>query len=117
MSSPIPVPGTGLAVVTDRLWSIRLFYQLLDNHLEQSKHLDGVWTSEHLNFSPVEATPLAAITYGGGREVSKPLTYFRYPALLGYVGRSACTTSTPTTLSKSYATLKAKAGIRERSAS
>ena len=78
MSSPIP--GTGLAVVTDRLWSLRLFYQLLNGRIEESRHLDGIWTSEHLDFSPVDDTPLAAITYGGGREVSEPLTYFRYAA-------------------------------------
>ena len=74
MSSPIP--GTGLAVVTDRLWSLRLFYQLLNSHVEQNRHVDGVWTNEPLTFSPVDDTPLASITYSAGREVSEPPTYF-----------------------------------------
>jgi hypothetical protein len=71
MSSPIP--GTGICCVTDRIWSLRTFYQLTDNHVEQSKHLDGVWTNQQLDFSPVDASPLASITYNKGKEVNKPL--------------------------------------------
>ena len=74
MSSP--VPGTGIAVVTDRLWSLRVFYQLLNGHAEESVHLDGVWRNQQLIFSPVDDTPLAAITYSGGKQVSK------YPHIL-----------------------------------
>jgi len=67
MSSPIP--GTGLAVVTDRLWSLQLFYQLLNGHVEESSHRDGVWKNQQLTFSPVDDTPLAAITYSGGKQI------------------------------------------------
>jgi len=72
MSSPIlisPIPGTGISVVTDELWSLRLFYQLLDGHIEQSTHLKGVWTNQQLTFSPVDDTPLASITYNKGKEI------------------------------------------------
>jgi hypothetical protein len=72
MSQPIvlsPIPGTGISVVTNELWSLRLFYQLLDGHIEQSRHLNGVWTNEQLVFSPVEDTPIASITYNKGKEI------------------------------------------------
>lgn len=111
-----PIPGTGIAVVTDRLWSLRVFYQLLNGRLEQSKHLDGVWTNEALTFSPVDDTPLAAITYNSGKEVSKTPLRLSHTQLDGDLGRFAYTTLTPTTLSRSIATPKAKTGIKERSA-
>ena len=66
-----PVSGTGIAVVTDRLWSLRVFYKLLNSHAEESVHLDGVWRNQQLAFTPVNDTPLAAITYSGGKQVSK----------------------------------------------
>lgn len=58
-----------MSVVTDERWSLRLFYQLTDEHIEQSRHLKGVWTNEQLVFSPVAATPLASITYNKGKEI------------------------------------------------
>lgn len=80
MSTPTPTPGTGISVVTDKIWSLRVFYQLVDGHIEQSKHLNGVWTNEKLTFNPVHHSPLASITYNGGKEVCEPLSYFRCPA-------------------------------------
>ena len=109
------VPGTGISVVTDRLWSLRLYYQLLDGPIEQSKHLDGVWTNEKLTFSPVPDTPLASITYNSGKEVSARPSHISGTQPDGYMCRFACTTSAPTTRSKSIATLKNKAGIAEKS--
>lgn len=82
-----PIPGTGIAVVTDRLWSLRVFYQLLNGRLEQSKHLDGVWTNEALTFSPVDDTPLAAITYNSGKEVSKTPLRLSHTQLDGRFGQ------------------------------
>jgi hypothetical protein len=115
MSLPIlisPIPGTGISVVTNELWSLRLFYQLLDGHIEQSTHLKGVWTNQQLTFSPVDDTPLASITYNNGKEVSKPLDVAGTQAD-AHACRFACTTLTKTTWSKNIATLKARAGIPE----
>lgn len=67
MSSPIP--GTGIAAVTDRLWSLRVYYQLLNGYVEESKHVDGVWSNSQLVFRPVDDTPLAAIIYSGGKDI------------------------------------------------
>jgi hypothetical protein len=64
-----PIPGTGIAVVTDRTWSLRVFYQLLNGITQESRHLDGIWTTEDLSFSPVDDSPLAAITYNAGKEI------------------------------------------------
>ena len=74
-------PWSDISVVTSRLWSLRVFYQMPDGAIVQSTHVDGKWTAIHdqpvtraVNFSP-----LASITWNNGKEVSKP-TYFRYPA-------------------------------------
>jgi hypothetical protein len=64
-----PIPGTGIAVGADRLWSLQVFYQLLNGQIQESKHLDGIWTTEKLNFSPVDDSPLAVITYNAGKEI------------------------------------------------
>jgi len=64
-----PIPGTGIAVVTDRIWSDRVFYQLLRGVVQEAKHLDGIWTNQDLTFSPVDDSPLAAITYDAGKEI------------------------------------------------
>jgi hypothetical protein len=81
MSSPIT--GTGISVVTDKLGSLRVLYQSLDGHVEETKHLDLIWTSENLSFNPVHGTPLASITYNSGKEASKPLTMFPVHSLTG----------------------------------
>ena len=111
-----PISGTGISVVTDRTWSLHVFYQLLDGHVQQSKHVDGVWSEDPLPFSPVAHSPLASITYGSGREVSMP------PHISGgaqpheRVVRSVYTTLTVTPWSKSTAIPLDEAGILERSA-
>ena len=109
-----PIPGTGLAVVTDRLWSLQLFYQLLNGYVEESSHRDGVWKNQQLTFSPVDDTPLAAITYSNGKQVSKYPSHIAGTQPDRCTGRFACTTLTPTTSSKSFATPMAS-GIRARS--
>ena len=75
MSSP--TKGTGLSVVTDRIWSLGLFYQTTNSNINESKHLDGVWTNQKLNFSATNSSPLASVTYNSGKEVTRPLTSFR----------------------------------------
>ena len=71
MSYNPPIPGTGICVVTDRLWSLRVFYQLLNSYLGQSKYVGGVWTQDWLQLErPAEASPLASVIYRGGTEVS-----------------------------------------------
>lgn len=113
MSDSQPLPGTGITAIADP--QLRVFYQLLDDHLDQDVcQSPGVWKNDDLHISPVSATPLASVTWNNEKEVSG-LTYM-YPAPRSdeYVRRFACTISTPTTLSKNFATLMAKAGIRER---
>ena len=71
MSYNPPVPGTGItAVAGPQLWSVRVFYQLLDDHVDQSVHQGGVWNKEELQTSPVSASPLASISWNDGKEVS-----------------------------------------------
>jgi len=69
MSFDPPVLGTGISVITDRLWSLGVFYQRIDRHIDESKHLDGVWTNQHLTVTPVAVTPLASVTYNSGKEI------------------------------------------------
>jgi len=65
-----PVTGTGISVFTDRKWSLGVVYQLINSHLGLSKHLDGVWKStEQLQATPVEGSPVASITYLGGKQI------------------------------------------------
>ena len=54
---------------------------------------------------------LASVTYGNGREASRPNIFGTRPD--GYVGRFAYTTLTPTTSSKNFVTLKAEVGTEE----
>ena len=69
-----PNPGTSLSVTTDRLWSLGLYYQLLNGRLEESRRVDDEWIRDaHLSVSPVDGTPLASVTYEDGREVRSPL--------------------------------------------
>ena len=108
-------PRTGISVVTDKIGSLRVFYQLKSGKIQQSRQLNGVWTDKELTFNPAKGTPLASITYDAGKEVSRP------PHIPGAppdwsAGRSMYTTLTKTPKSKSTATLKGKAGILERSA-
>jgi hypothetical protein len=67
--TPSPIKGTGLSVVTNKTWSLRLFYQSPNGHIDQSKHLDGVWTNEQLTFSAINGSPLASISYNSGKEL------------------------------------------------
>lgn len=67
---PSPVPGTGIAAVSDSPRSFRLFYQSRGGRIVESRHVGGMWFSNVLSFSPVGGSPLASITYGAGREVS-----------------------------------------------
>ncbi|KAF9778045.1 hypothetical protein BJ322DRAFT_1222067 [Thelephora terrestris] len=70
MSLDGPITGTGISVITDRQWSLGIFFQLLDGQLDLVKHKDGVWApGEHLAAKPVDASPFASITYNGGKEV------------------------------------------------
>ena len=67
-----PIPSTGLAVVTPRLWSLRLFYQQPGGPIGQTVHVDGVWSQAPSTFSAIPLSPLAAITWDGGKQVSTP---------------------------------------------
>ena len=79
MSYNPPIPGTGITALAGQTWDVRVFYQLLDDHLDQSVHQGGVWSKEELQTTPVSASPLAAISWNDGKEVS-PLTYIQYTA-------------------------------------
>jgi hypothetical protein len=73
MSSSIQ--GTRVSVITDRLWSLSVFYQLFDSNLNRSIHLDGVWSHTQLAVRPVPLSPVASVTYSGGKQVSDPLPH------------------------------------------
>lgn len=74
----VPVTGTGICAVTDRKWSLGVIFQLLNSHLDIIKHLDGVWSpGQQLQATPVDGSPVAAISYDKGKQVSR-LLYFRY---------------------------------------
>ena len=66
----LPIPASGLAVVTPRLWSLRLFFQQPGGIVDQAIHLDGVWTRDQPIFTAVPLTPLASIDWDGGKQVS-----------------------------------------------
>jgi hypothetical protein len=73
---PITINGlttSSAAVTTPKVWRIRVFYQSPDGSICQSEHLDGSWNGG-ANGSPVFKavlfTPLAAITWDEGKEVS-----------------------------------------------
>ena len=69
-----PITGTGISVVTDTKWSLGIFFQLLDGQVDLVRHKNGVWfPGDHLKVTPLDASPLASITYQGGKEVSRPL--------------------------------------------
>jgi hypothetical protein len=72
---PLPLRGHGISVVTEGLWSLRIFYQLLEGQIGQRRYLDGEWIDEDINVRAVSISPLASVTYDGGKEVSRP--YFR----------------------------------------
>ena len=74
-----PIPSSGLAVVTPKLGSLRLFYQLPGGPIGQTVQLNGLWTQSAPTFSAVPLSPLASITWNEGGEVSMP-PRFRYEA-------------------------------------
>lgn len=63
------VPGTGLSCVTDRKWSLRLYYQRVNTHVNEAKHLDGIWSNSQLTVEPIDGSPLASVMYRGGTEI------------------------------------------------
>ena len=67
-----PIPSSGLAVIGPRLWSLRLFYQQPGGPIGQAVHVDGAWSQAPSTFSAVPLSPLAAITWNTGKEVSTP---------------------------------------------
>jgi hypothetical protein len=67
MSSP--VADTGIAVFTDRKWSLGVVYQSENRHLALSTHFAGVWNAaEQLQARPDERSSVASITYLKGKE-------------------------------------------------
>jgi len=64
-----PITGTGISIVTDRLWSLRVFYQLQSGNVGESKHLDGVWTNDSLTVQPADGSPFASVTYDSGKQI------------------------------------------------
>ena len=63
---------SGISVVTSRLWSLRVFYQMPGGAIVQSTHLDGKWTAIHDQpiVNAVNFSPLASIMWNDGKEVS-----------------------------------------------
>ena len=116
MSTDTAISGTSISVATDRISSQRVFYQLLNGRIDERGNLDGIWSNSHLNdVSPVSASPLASVIYyrKGNQEVSRvPAFPVRGPDL--HADRFACITSTPNTLSESWPTPTAKAGVEGR---
>lgn len=117
MSTNPAISGTGISVATDRVGSHRVFYQLLDGHINGRGNRDGTRTSDHLTLSPVSASPLASVTFysQGKQEVSSPSPFPVFPAPRpdSHGGRFACITLTPDTLSKNLPSSKGRAGIKE----
>ena len=72
MSSNPPVTGTGISIVTDREYSLRVFYQLQSGNVAESVHLDGVWTNDNLTVKPADGSPFASVTYDSGKQVRWP---------------------------------------------
>jgi hypothetical protein len=85
MSSDVPVPGTGISVVIHGPQSIRVFYQSLDGHINQSRLLDGEWTKERLALRPVCGTPLTSVTYDDGKEVGRSRISGRHGLMSAWV--------------------------------
>jgi len=70
MSPVPPVTGTGISVVSARQWSAGVIFQLLNGHLDFVKHKDGVWSpGESLFAKPTDGSPIASITYHGGKQI------------------------------------------------
>ncbi|GAW15295.1 hypothetical protein ANO14919_047040 [Xylariales sp. No.14919] len=72
---PITIDGptqvltrTAMAATASSPWNCRVYYQNAAGVIQESFHLDGVWTHSTL-FSAKPFTPLAAISWEGGREV------------------------------------------------
>lgn len=67
-------PWSGISIVSPRIWSTQIFYQVSGGAIVQSVLLDGQWTHVHDQpiASAVPFTPLASIDWNDGKEVSKP---------------------------------------------
>ena len=112
---PITVaPWSNISVVTPRPRSLRLFYQMPGGAIVQSMHVDGKWTALHdqpvtraVNFSP-----LTFVAWNNEKEVRRPHISGTPPNR--HLGRSARTTLTVITSSKSIAILKEGAGFQGR---
>ena len=66
-----PMPGTGISCVTDKTGSLAVFYQMPDGYIQEARQEGSAWTKSGLPVKPVFASPLASVTYDGGKEVSR----------------------------------------------
>lgn len=67
------IPWSSVAVITPKIGHTHVFYQSPDGSIFDSEHLDGVWSggsSRSPIFKAVLFTPLAAINFESGQEVS-----------------------------------------------
>ena len=116
MSSSSPISGTGICSTTaGDITQILVFYQLLNGNVGLSTWSNDTWSSSELQITPAYASPLACVSWNTGGQASGSI-YFTSSQADGNVARSACTTSTPATSSRSIATLQAPAGTKEPSA-
>jgi hypothetical protein len=65
-----PITGTGISVVTNAKWSLELFFQHLEGQVDSLRGMHGEWFPQSLKVTPtpLDASPLASITYQGGKE-------------------------------------------------
>ena len=111
----VAIPWSSVSVVSAGWWKIRVFYQAPGGAIVQSRYWNtNKWfhAHDHPIANAVPFTPLASISWKNGEEASPP-PHTSLTRSDGYMSRFAYTISTTNTSSKSVATLKAEAGLRE----
>lgn len=73
------IPRSGISVVSPGIWSPRVFYQTPGGAILRSVYSEGQWIHAHDQpiASAVPFTPLASISWDGGKEVSGPCILVR----------------------------------------